>query len=142
MHVQAVQQAGYNPVRANIVGSLWDAGVRSLGTVDVGLPAYILPDLVVLDLGGLTDADIARAPGPHVDKDIPVAYLDAHAPDAFLITSRLAPKLGDGGNGVMAAGHYPTEQRVMASDWFRDHYRYRTGVEIRYDFYLLWFERM
>jgi len=140
LHREAATIAAYDPVRVRIARTLSDAGVRSVGTVDIGLLGYRDPDLRILDLGGLTDRAIGGSPGPHLDKDVPIASLDARAPDAFLLLSRVPPVANPSG-GVMAAGFYGTERRVMGTPWFRERYRFRTAFEIRPDYYMLWFER-
>jgi hypothetical protein len=136
----AASVAAYDPVRARIAHELWDAGVRSVGTVDIGLLGYRDPDLRVLDLGGLTDRQIAGALGPHLDKDVPIDVLQARAPDAFLLLSRVPP-LPDTSGVVRAAGFYGTERHVMATPWFGRSYHFRTSFELRPDYYMLWFER-
>lgn len=55
--------------------SLERRGVRSAALVDVGAVGYALPGLSIVDLGGLTDARIARSPGGLLQKRFDLAYL-------------------------------------------------------------------
>jgi hypothetical protein len=133
--------ADYQPRRARAVETMLAAGVRSIATLDVGLPAWLAPDVSFLDLGGLTDRTIGRSPGRHGDKLVPEAYLAAHDPDAFLVLSRVPPAVGDDGHTVEVRAFYPVERRVLALPWFARHYHVKAAFPIRPDYYLVWFDR-
>jgi hypothetical protein len=130
--------ADYQPKRARAVERLRAAGVRSLGTLDIGLPGWLAPEVAFVDLGGLTDAAIGRSPGVHEDKAIPEAYLATREPDAFLVLTREAPAV-EGGGQVDVRAFYPVERRVLAMPWFAQHYRAKGTFPIRKDYYLVWF---
>ncbi len=115
--------------------------MQSVGTLDIGLPSYLAPEVNYLDLGGLTDRTIARSPGLHGDKEIATAYLDARSPDAFVFVSRFPARVAAEDHSVHVAGYYPVEKRVMGMPWFAEHYRYRTMIRLEPDYYLAWFER-
>jgi hypothetical protein len=131
--------ADYQPKRARAVETLRAAGVRSVGTLDVGLPAWLAPDVTFLDLGGLTDGTIAHARGPHEDKAIPEDYLAAREPDAFLVLSRDAPVQAVPGGVVDVRAFYPVERRVLGLPWFAQRYRVKGTFPIRSDYFIVWY---
>jgi hypothetical protein len=135
------QVRDYDAKRAAFVRAMQDAGVQSVGTLDIGLPSYLALDIDYLDLGGLTDRTIARSPGRHEDKEIATAYLDARSPDAFVFVSRFPAQVATEDHSVRVAGFYPVEKRVMGMPWFGQHYRYRTMIRLEPDYYMAWFER-
>lgn len=59
-------------------------GVESVALIDIGKFAYNY-NFEVLDLGGLTDKTIAKMPGKHMQKTIPVAYILARKPGSIII---------------------------------------------------------
>jgi hypothetical protein len=134
--------ADYQPKRARAVETMVAAGVRSIATLDVGLPAWLAPDVSFLDLGGLTDRTIGRAPGTHGDKMVSPTYLEARDPDAFLVLTRAPPARGDDGRTVAVRAFYPVERRVLELPWFAQRYRVRAAFPIRRDYYLVWFASM
>lgn len=128
-------------IRAALLAEMRAAGVRSLGTLDIGLPGYLHPDLALLDLGGLTDRTIARAPGDYKTKAVPLDYLMSRAPDAFLFAAR--EPLREHPDGTLDfVGHYPVEERIAQSAWFRDHYRARAALTVTPSYQLVWFSRV
>jgi hypothetical protein len=131
--------ADYQPKRARAIETLRSAGVRSIGTLDVGLPAWLAPEIAFLDLGGLTDWTIAHAPGPHEDKAIPEPYLAAREPDAFLVLSREPPEQATVGGDVAVRAFYPVERRVVGLSWFAQRYRVKGVFPIRPDYYIVWY---
>jgi hypothetical protein len=133
--------ADYQPKRARAIETLRAAGVHSVGTLDIGLPGWLAPDVAFIDLGGLTDATIAHAPGSHEDKVIPEDYLAAREPDAFLVLSREAPTQPTPGGAVDVRAFYPVEQRVVGLPWFGQHYRAKGTFPIRRDYYIVWYAR-
>lgn len=72
--------------------------------VDVGYLPYAA-DLDVVDLGGVTDPEVARLPGGHADKRIDPGFLHARAPDTIVLFVR-------DGRPV-----HPVERRVSSMAW-------------------------
>lgn len=130
-----------NVARRDLALRMWDEGVRSIGTLDIGLPGYVEPRFVFLDLGGLTDATLARAPGGYNDKKLPMDYVASHAPDAFLFTARRRLEVHQDGSFELD-GWYPVETNLASTRWFHDHYRPHEGVAIQPDVHLVWFARV
>lgn len=101
---------------------------HDVALVDIGFLRYRARGDTV-DLAGLTDPFIARLPGGHVDKEIPLAYLAERAPDVLLLHARAEPEVDAEGRLVRLAGH-PVERRLAASELVRA--RYRVTEVIRY----------
>ena len=91
-----------------------------VATFDIGFTGYVAPRLRLVDLGGLTDADIARAPGTHWDREIPASLFLARAPDLTLITISLPSRRFS----------YGVEQRIFEAPWFRREYRGLCAVNV------------
>ncbi len=60
------------------------ASAKIIAAVDIGWPALAAPHANIVDLAGVTDAEIARLPGPHTQKRIPEGLLDARSVDALV----------------------------------------------------------
>lgn len=97
------------------------AHARRVALVDVGYLAYA-SGVEVVDLGGLTDARIARLPGGHLAKRITQADLRARDPDVLVLHSSVAPRVSADGRLLVLAG-FPVEQRVASMPWVRDEFR-------------------
>ena len=110
-----------------------------LALIDVGLIGYRLPERELVDLGGLTDARIARMAGNHVDRRIDVAYLEERQPSQFLLHSARAPELVDG--RLLAFQGYGTEMRLVRDPWFRRHYTPTRVFEYNDGYWYVLFER-
>ena len=78
-------------------------------------------DREVLDLGGLTDPEIARLPGGHLDKRVDAALLARREPGVLLLHSSRPPRVSAQGR-LEALWGYPVEQRIAASPWVRRNY--------------------
>lgn len=130
-----------DPLRDSIVRRMVNAGVRSVGTLDIGRISHTAPQLRILDLGGLIDRDLATMPGDYRSKQLEPQWLEAHAPDAFLLTSRKAPVNQGSGLGPLVSLFYPVERMVEQSAWFRKNYRLQTVLALRHDYYLCWYAR-
>ncbi|MGD8862764.1 MAG: hypothetical protein PVI30_22320 [Myxococcales bacterium] len=89
--------------------------------VDVGFLGRA-SGLPVVDLGGVTDASIARLPGGHLDKRIDGELLQKRQPDAIVLHSARRPAV-DAEGRLRALSGYPVEQRVAALPWVREHFR-------------------
>lgn len=128
--------------RRQFVRELTQSGIRSLATFDVGLVGFLAPDVRVVDLGGLTDRTIARSPGYYWNKEPPVEYLREQAPDAFVFTSLLPPKVDPKRGVVSVPSHYVPEDTVKAMPWFAENYSYVGTAEVlEGSYYLHWFGR-
>jgi len=127
-------------VRGGTAHVLWNAGVRTVATVDIGLLGYVEPDLRVIDLAGLTDRVIASATGGNCDKIIPVAYLAERSPDAVLILAHDTPEAVAGGVAI-GAYHYGSDRSLAESPWFRAHYRLRDWIRVTGTEVVYWFQR-
>jgi hypothetical protein len=109
--------------RIDLARHLESEGVRSAALLDVGLFAYRAPSITIIDLGGLVDPVIARAPGRHGSKLAPLDYLERRAPDVVILTSaHEAESLPDGSARVQA--RFPCEQHLETSSWLRERYAY------------------
>ena len=93
-----------------------------------------------VDLAGLTDPFVARLPGGHVDKAIPVAYLERRDPEVLLFHARAEPEVDGEGRLVRLAGH-PVERRLAASSWVRARYRVREIRPYAEGYWYVWLER-
>ncbi len=92
---------------------------RRIAIVDIGVLGW-LSGAEIIDLAGLTDATIAQAPGGHLDKELPMAMLDADPPDAIVLHSVVAPESED---GQLSRYHgYPVENRLASHPWTLRHY--------------------
>lgn len=116
--------------RAVVARKLYEEGIRKVALVDIGLFGYAAPAMEILDLGGLTDPVIAAAPGRHLDKAPPEAYLAGRDPDAILIDSAfdLGPDAASGRLDLRPM--YGVERAVVATRWFGERYRYDRSFDM------------
>jgi hypothetical protein len=98
-----------------------------IALVDIGFLGWV-SGAEVVDLAGLTDPTIARAPGGHLSKRIDPGYLAERDPDAFVLHSRTEPEFGPDGRLKSLSG-YPVERHVAGLGWVRRHYRVRRVVQ-------------
>lgn len=96
--------------------------------VDVGFVGWV-GELEVVDLGGLTDPRVGRAPGGHLAKRIDPGYLAARDPDAIVLHSARRPVVDERGRLRRLAG-FAVERRVAAMPWVRE--RFRVQRVVRY----------
>jgi hypothetical protein len=94
---------------------------RRVALVDVGFLPY-RAGVEVVDLGGITDPAIGRAPGAHVAKEIDPGLLELRAPDAIVLHSSHRPRVSDDGRLLGLRGH-PVERRVASMGFVRARYR-------------------
>jgi arabinofuranosyltransferase len=94
---------------------------RSVALVDVGYLGYA-SGLEVVDLGGLTDARIARMPGGHLDKHIDATYLVSRNPDAIVLHSSARPVVSADAELLRLQG-FAVERRVASLPAVRRGYR-------------------
>lgn len=102
-------------------------GRDPVALVDVGYIGW-RTGVEVIDLGGITDPVIARAPGGHLDKHVPLGHLVAREPRTILLHSATRPEVDDDGRLVRLAG-YPVERRVAGLPWVRAHFRVGAVIE-------------
>lgn len=110
---------GLDQTRASVARDLVDIGVESVGCVDIGIIGYSQPSLYILDLAGLVNPEIAAFPGDHLSRQPSVEYLEANAPDAFLLITSAPPNLE---NGVDVDFIFDVERYLFHLPWFRENY--------------------
>ncbi len=104
------------------------ASVKRAALVDIGFLGYA-SGVEIVDLGGITDPEIARMPGGHLDKAVSDAWLAARAPDALVLHSARPPLVAADGKLLALAG-YPVERRVAAGAWVKR--EFRVSFSVRY----------
>lgn len=116
-------------------------GVRSVALTDVGRVGWILDRAAVTDLGGLTDATIARAPGSLLAKRISNAYLTARSPEVVLLNSRMPVQAMPGAPLPAVAPMWKVERSVLATPWFQTRARYACSMVVNEQHFVHVFER-
>jgi hypothetical protein len=117
-----VRAAGQTRERVGRPLAVWLAArARRVALVDVGFLPYV-GGFDVVDLGGITEPDVARLPGGHLAKAIDPAWLVARAPDAVVLHASIAPRVGPQAELLSLAG-YPVERRVAEMAWVRARFR-------------------
>ncbi|NOY93885.1 MAG: hypothetical protein GXP55_22105, partial [Deltaproteobacteria bacterium] len=101
--------------------------------VDVGYLGY-RSGAPILDLGGVTDAVVARSPGGYLDKRIEPATLALREPVAIVLHAASAPELDARGNLRRLTG-YPVERRIAAMAFVRLRYHVTRVVPYAPDYY-------
>lgn len=119
---------GHDQAAVDLARSLRAEGARSVALFDIGLFGYAARDLDIVDLGGLTDARIARAPGGHGRKQLDPAYLAERSPDVVIITSP-SPAVIDGRGAVRIRPNFEVERYLLELPWFGASYRYGYAVQ-------------
>jgi hypothetical protein len=100
-------------------------GVGSVAMVDIGNVGFAMRGLAIVDLGGLTDARIGHAPGPHLGKQLDLGYVFDERKPAIILTrvtrlpdrdarGRMVPFAEDGGSRIELA---LMRDRRMARDY-------------------------
>lgn len=103
------------------LAALLSRGFTRVALLDVGHLAYGSA-FEVIDLGGVTDPRIGRAPGGHGDKAIDAQWLLSTKPDAIVLHSRTAPAWDAAGNLSRLEG-FPVEWRLARSEAVRAEFR-------------------
>jgi len=78
----------------------------AVALMDVGMIGYTNPDLRVIDISGLTDRAVARAPGGFLEKSFPPQAILARAPRFFVLVP-----------------DFPIDDSILAVPEFSRHYR-------------------
>lgn len=117
-----VREAGMRRETIGVPLARW-LGERyeSIALVDAGYLPWASGARVV-DLAGLTEPAIGRAPGGHLDKRFDPGVLVAASPDAVVLHSSQPPRVDASGALTGLAG-YPVERFVAAHPWVGAHYR-------------------
>ncbi len=115
-------------------------GRGPVALVDVGYVGWAT-GVEVIDLGGITDPVVARAPGGHLDKRVPLGHLVAREPRTILLHSARRPQTDDEGRLTALAG-YPVERRVARLGWVRAHFRVGAIVEYGPDYWYVRLDRV
>ncbi|HMI90985.1 MAG TPA: hypothetical protein VK509_06455 [Polyangiales bacterium] len=112
----AAHGEGYRQTHVVIAKYLRDHGKPgdAVALMDIGQIGWYAPQLNVIDITGLTDRAIGRAPGGFLDKQLDVAALFARNP-RFMV---LVP-------------HYGADERIVAHPEFRKRYRLRMKLNFR-----------
>jgi hypothetical protein len=112
---------------------------QRVALVDIGYLAYA-SGVSVIDLGGITDPEIARLPGGHLDKRIGDAWLAARAPDAILLHSAGPPLMAADGRLIDLAG-YPVERRIARGAWVQTNFRVALTIPYSSQYHYVLLER-
>lgn len=108
---------------------------EQVALVDAGFLPWV-GGFRVLDLAGITDPRVARAPGGHLDKRFDPGLLAAARPDAIVLHSRVPPGV-DAAGRIEALAGFPVEQRVAAQPWVRSQYEVVRVVRYAADYHYL-----
>jgi hypothetical protein len=117
-----------------LLSALGDVG-EPIAMLDIGAVGY-RTGKTLIDLGGLTEAEIAYAAGGHIAKRIDSAWLRARAPQTLVLHSRLAPRVDEAGHVRWFAG-YAVERHVLALPWVMHDYRVREVIAYDRDYFYL-----
>jgi arabinofuranosyltransferase len=120
-----------NAMNRQMARELVEQGVRKLATVNVGMLGYAAPELTIIDLVGLCDAEIARLPGRHLHKGVPDAYLLSRDADAYLLVSE-HPIERDPAHpgGYFYIPYMEIEGEVFTRPWFQERYAYARSQQL------------
>lgn len=95
------------------------ARFRVVALVDVGYLPW-RAGFEVVDLGGITDPDVARMPGGHLGKIVDAGWLSSRDPDAIVLHATRPPAVE--GGALRTLSGYPVERRVASLPWVRERY--------------------
>ena len=106
---------GYEKAHRSLATWLGDntAPDDSVALMDIGLVGYYT-QLRIIDLAGLTEAQIARAPGAFQEKVYDPAYVLDQEPTTVILVSTDGDRVPD----------FPTDLRIYESPDFQAHYEY------------------
>lgn len=131
---------GHDQAIVDLARSLRAEGARSVALFNIGLFGYAARDVAIVDLGGLTDARIARAPGGHGRKQLDPSYLAERSPDVVIVASPSPAVLDDRG-AVQIRPNFEVERRLLELPWFGANYRYGYAVQATETYFLHVFTR-
>lgn len=98
-----------------------------IALVDVGFLVYEA-EAPIVDLGGITEPEVAHLEGGHVSKHISEAWLRARAPSVIVLHSSSPPRADEDGRLRWLAGH-PVEERVARMPWIIERFRVERMIE-------------
>jgi hypothetical protein len=108
--------------------------------VDIGFLGYA-SGIEVIDLGGITNTEVSRMRGGHLDKHVSSEWLSARRPDAVLLHSSHEATL-DAEGRVRGLDGYPVENRVARMSWLRDEFVVAERIEYAPGYhYVLWLRK-
>jgi hypothetical protein len=107
----------------SVIAEQLRAETQRVALVDVGYLGYA-SGRELIDLGGITEPDVAAMPGGHLNKHIDAEWLRGRAPDALLLHSSSPPSSAKDGRLLELHG-YPVEQRVARMPWVANEFRVR-----------------
>ncbi len=127
--------------RAAVALRLSRQGVKRVAAHDIGLMGYLLPDVRVIDLGGLVDPHIAKSPGGYGTKQPGFDYLERMAPDRILIAT--GPPVSDKeSKHTIVIPLFEVEQYLRKSAWFKANYRHAESHALSSTYHLHVFARI
>jgi hypothetical protein len=100
----------------------WLGGAHRVATADIGWPTAAT-EADIVDLGGLTDPEIASLPGGHTSKRVDATFLLSHDPDVLLLyTDRLDVPVAS-----WTSARFPrvVEARLASSELLASHFEAR-----------------
>lgn len=101
------------------------AGIKSVGTVDIGRFGYDNTDVEILDFAGLTDSYIGRCEGGHLTKKFDFSYIfDKRKPEAIILRVRKKPELSADGKLKKIFVVTRLEASILMSKAFNEKYRF------------------
>lgn len=124
-----------NRAQASLAPGIARLGGRLLA-VDVGRLVY-KSGVLVGDLGGVTEPQVADLPGGHLSKRVPEATVEAWHPSQILLHSRRFPKVSSDGRLVAFDG-YPVEIRVASMRMVRNRFRVRRVLTYAPGYHYIW----
>lgn len=118
-------------------------GLRSVALVDVGRLGFELLDMDIVDLGGITDSEVAAMPGQHIERHIEASYLLDRNPDAVVLHSSIRPEIiaVQGRHTLHRFAGYPLENGMVAAMYFRARYEPVEIIEYSPDYFYVVFLR-
>jgi hypothetical protein len=107
--------------------------IASVACVDIGLVGWAYPDVDIVDLGGLTDPEIARTTRGHLTARPDPDYLERRAPALVVLTSREPDPDFE--------PQFDVERHLLRTAWLRDRYRPMETVRGSDDYWMHVFAR-
>lgn len=110
----------------------WIAGRGPVALVDVGYLGY-RSGVEVIDLGGITDPEVAAFAGGHAAKRLDPGFLRSRAPRTILLHSARPPLVVNG--ELRGSWGHPVEQRIARMPWVRAQFRVARVVPYAPDYH-------
>ncbi|MCS6858072.1 MAG: hypothetical protein NZM37_10215, partial [Sandaracinaceae bacterium] len=116
-----------------------ESHARVVALVDIGFLAY-RARWTPVDLGGLTDPEIAKRPGGHCSKSVDVGDLLLRDVDTIVIHSRTPPAIVDG--WVSALSAHPVESSLVNDPRLKANFEIVGSLPYASDYYYIIFQRI